>query len=212
MIIYTAASVRDHSVDADRISGLTWSGHTLWYADAGRGRAVCLDPRTGVPGAELACPGLVTGLTTLGGCLLYATSTTLRLTEPQSGDVLREVASPRPDTQVCGMEAGKDGIWLGWPDALELRDASNLRLLATIPAPLGVAGITVTDRYVVHTDLLGEAITVFDLQTGRNVLQIQVDGRPATSLTWDGLRLWYADAGNMRLRALDVPGLSTARG
>ncbi|PZG09391.1 hypothetical protein C1I95_29110 [Micromonospora craterilacus] len=212
MIIYTAASVRDHSVDADQLSGLTWSGHALWYADAGRERAVCLDPRTGEPGAELACPGLVAGLTNLGGCLLYATATTLRLCEPQSGDILREVASPRTGVPVCGMEAGKDGVWLGWPDALELRHASDLRLLATAPAPLGVAGVTVTDRYVAHTDRLGEAITVFDLQTRRNVLQIQVDGRPATSLTWDGLRLWYADAGNMRLRALDVPGLSIARG
>jgi hypothetical protein len=211
MIIYTAASVRDHSVDADQLSGLTWSGHALWYADAGRERAVCLDPRTGLPGAELACPGLVAGLTNLGGCLLYATATTLRLCEPQSGDILREVASHRSGVPVRGMEAGRDGIWLGWPDALELRHASDLRLLGTVPTPLGVAGVTVTDRYVAHTDLLGEAITVFDLQAGRNVLQIQVDGRPATSLTWDGLRLWYADAGNMRLRALDVPGLSTAR-
>lgn len=212
MMIYTAASVRDHSVDADRISGLTWSGHTLWYADAGRGRAVCVDPLTGVPGSELACPGLVAGLTNLGGCLLYATSTSLRLAEPQSGETLREVPIPRPGVPVCGMEAGKEGIWLGRPDALELRDASDLRQLASIPAPLGVAGITVTDRYVAHTNLLGEAITIFDLQAGRDVLQIQVDGRPATSLTWDGLRLWYADSGNLRLRALDVPGLSTARG
>ncbi|MGK5675770.1 hypothetical protein ACSNOB_23360 [Micromonospora sp. URMC 106] len=207
MIIYTAASVHDLSIDADQLAGLTWSGHALWYADQGREEVTCLDPRTGTPGQTLSCPGLTAGLTTLGGHLLYATEGALRLCDTQSGGILRDVPSPRPGVPICGMEAGKDGIWLGWSDALELRHASDLRLLATVPAPLGIAGVTVTDRYVAHTDRLGEAITVFDLRAGRNVLQIHVDGRP-TSLTWDGLRLWYGDAANLRLRALDVPGLS----
>lgn len=209
MIIYTAASVRDLSIDAEQLTGLTFTGHALWYADRGREQAVCLDPRTGETGAVLACPGLEAGLTTLGGCLLYATDSSLRLAEPHSGDILREVSTPRPGVPIGGMEAGRDGIWLGWPDSLDLRHASDLRVLATVPAPLGVCGVAVTDRYLTYTDRLGEAITVLDLGTGRTVLHIQVDGRPATSLAWDGLRLWYGDPGTMRLRALDVPGLST---
>jgi hypothetical protein len=209
MMIYTAASVRDVSVDAGALAGLTWTGHAFWYADPVREQVVCVDPRTSAAGAAIACPGLRAGLTTVDENLLYAaTEDHLLHIRDTGGEEVGVLPNPRPGLPITGMEATRDGVWLGYPDTLELRRINDLALIAKVPAPLGVNGITVTDRYLIHTDCLGEAITVYDLWTMRTVLRIQVDGRP-TSLGWDGLRLWYCDAANLRLRALDVPGLST---
>lgn len=206
MIIYTAASVRDISVDAGELTGLTWFGNALWFADPSRGRAVPVDPASGAAGDPVRCPGLRAGLTTIGGNLVYGTEgAVLRVLDPHAGSVVRDVQLSGPEEVTC-LEAIRDGLWVGYRDALELRRTADLALVNTVRAPFGVNGVTVTDRYVAYSDWLGEAITVHDTVPERDVLRIHVDG-PPTGLAWDGLRLWYCDAVNIRLRALDVPGM-----
>lgn len=208
MMVYTAASVRDVSVDADVLSGLTWLGQELWFADPERGQVVPVDPQSGRSGRALPCPGLYTGLATLHEHLLYAAEpdARIRVIDREDGRVVAELASPWAGDPVTAMEAGRAGLWLGFRDRLELRTTPQFGLAQTFPAPLGTTGVTVTDRYLLYSDRLGETITVVDLLTERPVLRINVDGRPA-GLTWDGLRLWYCDATNIRLRAIEVPGL-----
>lgn len=206
MIIYTAGSVRDINVDADELAGLTWFGHALWFADPSREHAVPIDPASGEVGDPVPCPGLRAGLTTIGGNLLYGTDgAVLRLLDPRAGAVIRDIQLSR-QAEVTGLEAIRDGLWIGYRDALEFRRLADLELINTIRAPFGVNGVTVTDRYVAYSDCLGEAITVHDTVPERDVLQIHVHGRP-TGLAWDGLRIWFCDAANIRLRALDVPGM-----
>jgi hypothetical protein len=208
MIIYTAGSVRDLSVDAGALAGLTWFGDALWYADPARSRVVPVDPRTGESGDPVICPDLRAGLTTVAGNLIYVAGPECHLwmVDRFSGTHVRVATNPRPGSVITGMEAGRDGIWVGYRDCLELRATSDFGLRLRMPAPLGINGVTVTDRYLAYTDGLGEAITVYDTLAGRVVLSIHVFGRP-TALTWDGLRLWYCDAANIGLRALDVPGM-----
>ncbi|MGW5668659.1 hypothetical protein [Micromonospora sp. NPDC003776] len=210
MIVFTAASVRDISVDAATVTGLTWFGQVLWYAEPEREQLVQVDPHSGTAGPTIACPNLRTGLTTIGGYLLCAAGPAhqLRMCDPGSGEIIGEMANPRTGEPITAMETSRDGLWLGYRDELRLHAGADLDVITSIPAPLGVTGLTVTDRYVTWSDLLGEAITVFDTVTRRNVLQIHVDGRP-TSLTWDGILLWYYDGAHARLRAIDVPGLAS---
>jgi hypothetical protein len=211
MIVFTAKSVRDIPVDADSVAGLTWFGQVLWYADPAREQLVQVDPYSGVAGPRIVCPGLRTGLTSLGGHLLCAAGPhhVLRTCDPLSGTISGEMANPCPDEPITAMQTCPAGLWLGYHDTIRLHSGAGLEVVAVVPTPLGVTGMAVTDRYVTWSDLLGEAITVFDTLHRRTVLEIHVDGRP-TSLAWDGIRLWYYDAAHTRLRALDVPGLSTS--
>jgi hypothetical protein len=207
-MLYSAGSVHDLSVDAADLCGLTWLGGELWFADPVRRHVVPVDPESGSARPAVPCPGLRSGLATLHGHLLYAVGegSELRVVDPESGAVVASLGDFRPGEPVTGMESGRHGIWLGFRDSVELRSTPHFDLLRRLPAPLGVTGVTVTDRYLVFSDSLGETITVVDLLTERTVLSIRVDGRP-TGITWDGTRLWYCDANYLRLRAIEVPGM-----
>ena len=73
-----------------------------------------------------------------------------------------------------------------------------------------VAGITVTERYLVYADRRTGSVTVVDPVMEQVILPVNVHGSP-TGLSWDGSRIWYCDTAHSRLRAIDVPGLVRTR-
>jgi sugar lactone lactonase YvrE len=207
-MLYAAGSVRDLSVEADDLCGLTWCDRLLWFCDALRERAVALDARTGAVAHSLDCPNLRVGLATVDGHLVYAAGPELRLREVDqwTGALVAEYENPRPGEIFAGMEIGRDGLWLGYERCLELRRPDDLALLCSISVAEHVSGITVTDRFLVYSDQLDGSITIVDPVLARAVLSITVHGSP-TGLSWDGSRIWYCDMEASRLRAIDVPGI-----
>jgi hypothetical protein len=208
MMLYAAGSVRDVSVDADNLCGLTWSGQCLWYSDSIREQVVAVDPYTATTVQRIRCEGLRVGLAIVDGNLVYAAGPDLRLQiiDPNTGTLLAEARNPRPGEVLGGLEGGRDGLWMGYRDCLELRRVTDFALLNSTPVPGSISGITVTDRYVAYSDRRTEAITLVDTVLGQAVLPINVHGTP-TGLAWDGSRVWYCDTAASRLRAIDVPGI-----
>jgi hypothetical protein len=104
------------------------------------------------------------------------------------------------------MEGGRQGLWLGYRDLLDLRSVTDFSLITAIGVRGEVSGITVTDRYLVYADRAAESIAIVDMVMEQVALHVGVHGRP-TGLAWDGSRIWYCDSAASRLRAIDVPGM-----
>jgi len=209
MMLYAAGSVRDISVDAEILTGLTWYGGMLWYADAARERVVAVDPHDGRSETVIACPELRRGLATVGGNLVYAAGpdSRLRFVDPVSGDLVAELRNPRPGAAIAGLEGSWQGLWLGYRDRIDLRSPTDFLLVSCIAVHGMVSGLTVTDRYVIYADRQTECLVVVDPTSEQpEVLPVNVHGTP-TGLAWDGSRTWYCDSGFSRLRAIEVPGL-----
>jgi hypothetical protein len=208
MMLYAAGSVHDVSVDAECLCGLTWSGELLWFADSARERVVAVDPHAGEVLTVIACPGLRRGLATVGGNLVYSAAPDyrLRIINPDGGDILAEARNPRVGEEITAMEGGREGLWIGYRNMLELRDTTDFGLLASISVRGKVGGATVTDRYLVYSNRAAESVIVVEPATEQEILPISVHGYP-TGLTWDGSRIWYCDNAASRLRAIDVPGI-----
>ena len=206
-------TVRDIPVRALKLCGLTWSGEFLWFSEAVSNRIMALDPITGSVERRIACPGVRTDLTTLSGNLVQVVGDArdLRVIDPASGETVLEMANPRPGHVLCGLEATRDGVWLGYEDlrVLDLRSTENGELLDTIPIPRPVAGLTVSDRFLVYSDYRGGTINLIDVGLRRQVASYDVAGNP-TGITWDGRRIWYCDYTTLQLRAIEVPGISGA--
>jgi hypothetical protein len=207
-MLYAAGSVRDLSVDADELCGLAWCDRFLWFCDGVREQAVAVDICTGAAAHTLACPGLRIGLACMDGWLLYGGGRDLRLrvVDRSTGALVTEIENPRPGSVFAAMAVGRDGLWLAYDRWLELRATDDLSLLSRIRVSEPVSGITITDRYLVYSDQVGESITIVDPVLEQAVLPISVDGHP-TGLGWDGSRIWYCDMAASRLRAIDVPGI-----
>lgn len=208
---YAAGSVRDIPVRALKLCGLTWSGQYLWFSDAVQNQIAALDPATGDVVHRLTCPGVRTDLTTLGGNLVQVAGENrgLRIIDPETGDVVGELSNPRAGHLLSGLEATRDGLWLGYEDlrVIELRSVEDLRLLASLPVSQPVAGVTVSDDYVAYANHRGAAINLFDLGQKREVASISVNGNP-TGIAWDGSLIWYCDYTTFQLRAIEVPGIA----
>lgn len=204
-------TVRDIPVRALKLCGLTWSGEFLWFSEAVSNQIMALDPVTGSVEHRIPCPGVRTDLTTLAGNLVQVVGDArdLRVIDPASGDTVLEMRNPRPGHVLCGLEATKDGIWLGYEDlrVLDLRSAQNGELLDTIPIPRPVAGLTVSDRFLVYAEHQAGTINLIDVALRRQVASYDVAGNP-TGITWDGSRIWYCDYTTLQLRAIEVPGIS----
>jgi len=207
-MLYAAGSVRDVSVDAEDLCGLTWLGQFLWFADALREQVVAVDPYSAATVQTLACPGLRVGLATYGGHLVYVAGPDLRLhvVDPGTGAQVDRFDNPRPGQVCTGLEGGRSGLWLGYPGRLELRSPADLALVTTVELPGVPTGVAVTDRYLICSNRWDESITIVDPVLEQAVLPINVHGAP-TGLAWDGTRIWYCDSAHSRLRAIDVPGL-----
>jgi hypothetical protein len=208
MMLYAAGSVRDVSVDAECLSGLTWSGGLLWFADSGREQVVAVDPQGGDVLAVIACPGLRRGLATIGGNLVYSAGPDcrLRIIDPDGGHLVAEARNPQAGEEITALEGGRQGLWIGYRNVLELRSTTDFGLLASVGVRGRVGGATVTDRYLVYSNRAAESVIVVEPATEQEILPIGVHGYP-TGLTWDGSHIWYCDNAASRLRAIDVPGI-----
>jgi hypothetical protein len=208
MMLYAAGSVHDLSVDAESLCGLTWDGGLLWFADSGRERIVAIDPHAGESLTVIACPDLRRGLATVAGNLVYAAGPDHHLctVDPESGDILSEARNPRAGQEILGLEGGREGLWIGYRNVLQLHNTKDFGALTSVAVRGRVAGVTVTDRYVAYSNRAEESIIVVDPRTEQEILPINVHGSP-TGVTWDGSHLWYCDSAASRLRAIDVPGI-----
>ncbi len=208
-----AGTTRDIPVRALRLCGLTWTGEFLWFSEATLNRIMAIDPTTGEIADTIDCPDVTTGLTTLGGNLVQVVGTErrLRVIDPESHDVVDEWDNPRPGHQLCGIEAGRDGVWMGYEDLrlVDLRSGDDLELLDTVQVPGRVAGITVNDTFVVYADHRAATLTLLDRLRRVPAASISINGHP-TGITWDGTRIWYCDYTTLQLRAIEVPGILRA--
>jgi hypothetical protein len=208
---YSMGTVRDIPVRALKLCGLTWSGNCLWFSEGVLNQIIAVDPVTGEVEHRIACPGVCTDLTTMGGHLVQVTGRerALRVIDPGTGCTVTELPNPRQDAVLCGLEATRHGVWFGYEDRriVDLRDVNGLALIDTISVAHPPAGITVTDDYLVYADYKNGTINLVDLASKREVACYDVAGNP-TGLTWDGSRIWYCDHTTLQLRAVAVPGIS----
>jgi hypothetical protein len=209
-MLFAAGTVRDIPVQALRLCGLTWSGQFLWFSEAGLNQIMALDPYTGEIVSAISCPNVRTDLTTVGGNLLQVVGQerALRSIDPATGETVTEMPNPRPGHLLCGLEASRDGLWMGYEDlqVLDLRCADDLRLLDSIQVRGSVAGVTVSDSYIAYADSRAGVINLVDPARQQEAATISVNGNP-TGITWDGSWIWYCDCRTLQLRAIEVPGI-----
>jgi streptogramin lyase len=212
-MLFAAGTVRDISVRAFKLCGLTWWGQFLWFSEAVTNQIMALDPYTGEVTQRISCPGVRTDLTTVGGNLLQVVGPerSLRTIDPETGKTVGELPNPRPGHVLCGLEATHGGVWMGYEDlkVLDLRSSEDFRLIDSFPIGRPVAGVTVSDRYVAYADYQGAVISLVDPLRRREIAAISVNGNP-TGITWDGSRIWYCDYTTLQLRAIEVPGIVTS--
>lgn len=209
---FAVGTVRDIPVrGAIKLCGLTWSGEYLWYSEAVSSQIAALDPHSGKVIRRLDCPGVRTDLTTIDGRLMQVAGDerALRLIDPETGEWLGELPNPRPGNVLCGLEATRHGIWLGYEDLrqVDLRDPHGLGLIETFPVRHSIAGLTVSDNYLVYADHHAATINLYDVARRRELASYSVAGNP-TGVTWDGSRVWYCDYTTLQLRAIEVPGIT----
>ncbi|WP_026421241.1 hypothetical protein [Actinokineospora inagensis] len=204
-----AGIVRDLPLQALELCGVTWSGEFLWYSESFTGRIAAIDSLTGDQAGEIACADIRADLTTLDGSLLQVVGAgrDLRMLDPDDGHVVAEFANPRPGHTLTGLEAGRDGLWLGYQDlkVLDLRDPSDFHLIDCVPVRRPPSGVTVSDGFVVYSDHRGSMITLVNPDDHREQVSVRVWGNP-TGLTWDGSLIWYCDHATLQLRAVELPG------
>ena len=210
---FAAGSVRDIPVRALKLCGLTWTGQYLWFSEAVSNQIMALDPGTGQVHHRIACPGVRTDLTTLDNRLVQVTGDRrdLSVLHPETGDVLAEYPNPRPGHVLCGLEATRHGLWMGYEDlrVIDLRDPADLRLITSFPVSRPIAGVTVSDGFVAYADHRGAAINLLDLERGIEVASVSVHGNP-TGIAWDGTLIWYCDFTTLQLRAIEITGIAGA--
>jgi hypothetical protein len=210
-MLIAAGSVRDIAVRAFKLCGLTWSGEYLWFSEAVTNQIMSLDPHTHEVLRRIPCPGVHADLTTVGGNLLQvvADPMALRVIDCDTGSIIDERPSPRPEHKLCGLEAGHDGIWMGFADTgvIDLRDAESFRLLDSFAVAHPMGGLAVSDRYLFCADHPAGLIHVVDLAGRTEEAAIDVNGNP-TGITWDGSQIWYCDDTTLQLRAIEVPGIT----
>jgi hypothetical protein len=208
---FSVGTVRDIPVRALKLCGLTWSGEFLWFSEAVLNQIMALDPLTGQVECKLDCPEVRTDLTTIGGNLVQVVGKRrdLRVINPSTGDTVKEIPNPRPDNVLCGMEATRDGVWFGYEDIklIDLRSTEGMELIDTFPVRHEIAGVAVSDDFIMYADYRGGTINLVDTSSRREVASLDVAGNP-TGLTWDGSRIWYCDYTTLQLRAIEVPGIS----
>ncbi len=207
---YSAGTVRDIPVRALKLCGLTWSGEFLWFSEGIRNQIMAVDPHTGQVEHQIACPDVRSDMTTLSGRLvqIVGAGRVLRVIDPQTGGVISELPNPRPGHVLSGIEASSEGVWLGYEDlrVIDLRSAADFRLLSSIPVSRPVAGVTVSDNYLVYADYPAAVISFVDIERGTEAASFSVHGNP-TGITWDGSRIWYCDHTTLQLRAIEIPGI-----
>ncbi|MDX8034132.1 hypothetical protein SK803_28270 [Lentzea sp. BCCO 10_0856] len=207
---FAAGTVRDIPVRALKLCGLTWSGEFLLFSEAVSNQIMALDPYSGEIEHRIPCPEVRTDLTTIAGRLVQVVGDrrALRMIDPETAEAVGEVPNPRPGNVLCGLEATRHGVWLGYEDLrqIDLRDPDGFGLLDTFPVSGRVAGVTVSDSYLVYADHQASTINLVDIGERREVAAFSVAGNP-TGITWDGSRIWYCDYTTLQLRAIEVPGI-----
>jgi hypothetical protein len=204
-------TVRDIPVRALKLCGLTWFGRQVWYSEAVSNQIIAMDIAGAQVESRIACPEVRTDLTSLGGNLLQVVGAqrNVRVLDPESGETLGELPNPRPGHALCGLEATRHGIWMGYEDlrTIDLRSTDDLRLLVSYQVRRSIAGLTVSDGYVAYAERDTATINLIEIATGREWVSVVVHGNP-TGIAWDGTRIWYCDYTTLQLRAIEVPGMA----
>lgn len=214
-MMFHAGTVRDIPVLGGlHLCGLTWTGECLWYSEAVGNSIAALDPLSGQILRRIACPGLRTDLTTIGGNLVQVAGEdrSLRFIAPDSGEIVGELPNPRPGNTLCGLEATRNGLWLGYEDlkVIELRSTDNMELIDSVRVIGPVAGVTASDDYLAYSDFRGSTISLVSLADHRESTRVSVNGSP-TGIAWDGNLLWYCDYATFQVRAIEIPGIAGGR-
>ena len=204
-----AGIVRDLPVRALKLCGVTWTGEFLWFSEAFTGRILAIDARSGEILHHVPCADVTADLTSLDGHLLQVVGEgrDLRMLDADSGAMLAQFPNPRPGHLLTGLEACRDGLWMGYEDLglLDLRHPETFRLLDCLSVGHGVAGVTVSDGYVVCSDHRKATLNLIDTARRRDTVTVSVYGNP-NGITWDGSLIWYCDHATLQLRAVELPG------
>ena len=112
-------------------SGMAWAEGTLWVGQHRDRKIHQVDPETGAILRTLESNRFVTGVTWVDGELWHATwegdESELRRIDPESGEVLAQLAMP-PGVGVSGLESdGRDTFFCGGGDSGKLRAVKRPR-------------------------------------------------------------------------------------
>ena len=207
----TARIIRSIPVGGRHLCGLTFWNGLLWFSDGELELIQAVEPSTGKVEQRLPCAAVRTGLTVLEGNLLQVVGVggknkSLRSIDPESGRIVAEFANPHRGTELCGIEATSNGIWMGYSDlrTVELTVLTEPAPRTVVPVGRSVAGLTVVRSRVLFAQYPTGQMHVADPAAGAVIASIELEGNP-TGTTWDGALLWYCDYRTLQLRAIELP-------
>ena len=208
MIVKSARPIQSIPVAAGHLCGLTWFRGLLWYSDASLNQIRGIDVVTSSIVRQLPCPDVRTGLTWVDTNLVQVVGSSgkraLLFIDVETGATRRELPDPRSEGELCGIESGDHGLWMGYknPNVLELRSLPEAKCIESIPLPSPPAGVTKVGELIAFADYQQGQIHLVDRTQKAIITTVKVTGNP-TGLTWTGSHLWYCDYQNAQLRSIE---------
>jgi hypothetical protein len=195
--------------------GLTWDGHFLWHSDGSTNQLYCFDLSTNQLLRSLPCPEVRTGLSFRDGSLwqVVGQPKTLAVVSAEAGTRDVRVLDARfQGAEVCGIEWGPEGLWIGIKtdsehSIAELRAPGTLSLVRRLEIPGEVAGLTCEGPNLLYTDFGRGRLTVVDSSSGSRIGECALEGHP-TGLTNTGSSFWYCDYTGGVIREFALIGMA----
>jgi glutamine cyclotransferase len=144
----------------------------------------------------------VHGVTTDGDRVWFASGETLAAFDPDSGEVVRELAVSAD----AGSAFDGEYLWQLAEDRIHKIEPATGRVVATLPAPAhgGCSGLTWAEGTLWVGEYRGRRIHQIDATTGAVLRTIESD-RFVTGVSWSGGELWHAtlEGDESELRRVD---------
>lgn len=197
----------------DRINGVTYDGHQVWFAAGDRLQA--LDPTSGKTQRSLNLAAHA-GTAFDGRHLFQIAGDRIHKIDPQTGDVVATI--PAPGGASSGLAWAEGTLWVGQYRERKIHqvDPQTGAILRTIASNRFVTGVTWTDGELWHgTSEAGESdLRRVDPRTGEVLETIEIPpGVDVSGLESDGGDLFFCGGGGSgKLRAVRRPARRSGAG
>ncbi|HEX2441141.1 MAG TPA: DUF5074 domain-containing protein [Methylomirabilota bacterium] len=211
----TAEVVREYGPfpEAGRVHGVTYDGHTVWFATGDR--VLAFDPDSGRPVRSLAVPGAQAGTAFDGRHLFQLTGDSIRKIDLKTGRVLATIPAPGRGGD-SGLTWAEGTLWVGQYRDRKIYqiDPETGTILRTIESNRFVTGVTWVDGELWHGTWEGDESDLrrIDPRTGEVLEQIEMPpGVNVSGLESDGGDLFFCGGGaSGKVRAVRRPRRGSA--
>jgi glutamine cyclotransferase len=191
----------------DKVGGVTYDGHTVWFA--GGDKLGALDPESGQMVRAIDVPAHA-GTAFDGRYLFQIAERRIQKIDPTSGKVLATIPAPG-DGGDSGMAWAEGTLWVGQYRDKKIHqvDPETGKVLRTIQSNRFVTGVTWVDGELWHGTWEGEESDLrrIDPQTGKELERIEMPaGTTVSGLESDGADRFFCGGGNSgKVRAVRRP-------